>query len=45
MIFYVLVIAIDYILGRNYVNFKEFPFSNYIPLAKLFDKVGQCIDL
>ena len=40
MIFYVLVVAIDYMIGGNYVNFEEFPFSNYIPLAKLFDEVG-----
>jgi uncharacterized membrane protein YhaH (DUF805 family) len=40
MIFYVLVVAIDYMLGGNYVNFEDFPFSNYIPLAKLFDEVG-----
>tara|TARA_B100001173_G_C15913817_1_gene515311 strand:- start:376 stop:780 length:405 start_codon:yes stop_codon:yes gene_type:complete len=40
VIFYVFVVAIDKILGGNYVNFKEFPFSNYIPLAKLFEEVG-----
>ena len=40
MIFYVLVVAIDKMLGGNYVNFKDFPFANYIPLAKLFDEVG-----
>ena len=40
MIFYVLVVAIDKMLGGNYVNFKDFPFAKYIPLAKLFDEVG-----
>ena len=40
VIFYVFVVAIDKMLGGNYVNFKDFPFSNYIPLAKLFDEVG-----
>ena len=40
VIFYVFVVAIDKMLGGNYVNFEEFSFSNYIPLAKLFDKVG-----
>ena len=40
IIFYVLVVAIDKMLGGNYVNFKDFPFAKYIPLAKLFDEVG-----
>lgn len=40
MIFYVIVVAIDKMLGGNYLNFKDFPFANYIPLAKLFDEVG-----
>ena len=40
VIFYAIVVAIDKMLGGNYVNFENFPFSNYIPLAKLFDEVG-----
>ena len=40
VIFYVLVLSIDKMLGGNYINFKDLPFSNYIPLAKLFDEVG-----
>ena len=40
VIFYVLVVLIDKMLGGNYINFKDLPFSNYIPLAKLFDEVG-----
>ena len=40
VIFYVLVVSIDKMLGGNYINFKDLPFSNYIPLAKLFDEVG-----
>ena len=40
VIFYVFVVAIDKMLGGNYVNFENFPFSKYIPLAKLFDEVG-----
>jgi len=40
VIFYVFVLSIDKMLGGNYVNFKDLPFSNYIPLAKLFDEVG-----
>jgi len=40
VIFYVFVVSIDKMLGGNYINFKDLPFSNYIPLAKLFDEVG-----
>ena len=40
VIFYVLVVSIDKVLGGNYINSKDLPFSNYIPLAKLFDEVG-----
>ena len=40
VIFYVLAVSIDKMLGGNYINFKDLPFSNYIPLAKLFDEVG-----
>ena len=39
-IFNVFVVSIDKMLGGNYINFKDLPFSNYIPLAKLFDEVG-----
>ena len=40
MIFYVFVVAIDKMIGGNYINLKNLPFSNYIPLAKLIDEVG-----
>ena len=40
VIFYVFIVSIDKMLGSNYINFKDLPFSNYIPLAKLFDEVG-----
>ena len=40
MIFYVFVVAIDKMIGVNYINLKNLPFSNYIPLAKLIDEVG-----
>ena len=40
VIFYVFVVSIDKMLGGNYINFKDLPFSNYIPLAKSFDEVG-----
>ena len=40
VLFYIIVIAIDKVLGGNYVNFKELPFSNYIPIANLYDEVG-----
>ena len=39
-IFYVIIIAIDRVLGLNFINLKAFPFSEYIPLAKLYEDVG-----
>ena len=39
-IFYVIIIAVEKVLGLDFINFKALPFSEYIPLANLFDKVG-----
>ena len=39
-IFYVIVIAVDRVLGFNVINLKTLPFSEYIPLANLFEEVG-----
>ncbi len=40
LVFYIFVVIIDIMLGGNYVSFSDIPFSNYIPLAKLFEEVG-----
>ena len=34
------VLAIDKILGANYINLKDFSFSNYILTAEIIDAVG-----
>ena len=39
-IFYVIIIAVDRVLGFNVINLKTLPFSEYIPLANLFEEVG-----
>ena len=39
-IFYVIIIALDRVLGVNFINFKTLPFSEYIPLANLYEEVG-----
>ena len=39
VIFYIFVVAIDKMIGGNYINLKDLSFSNYIPLAKLIDEV------
>ena len=39
-IFYVIIIAVDRVLGVNVINLKTLPFSEYIPLANLFEEVG-----
>ena len=38
--FYIFVIVIDRALGGNFVNLEKLPFSEYIPLANLFEEVG-----
>ena len=39
-IFYVIIIAVDRILGFNFINLQTLPFSEYIPLANLYKEVG-----
>ena len=39
-IFYVIIIAVEKVLGLDFINLKVLPFSEYIPLANLYDKVG-----
>ena len=39
-IFYIIIIAIDKVLGGNFINIKTLPFSEFIPLAKLVEEVG-----
>ena len=38
--FYIIIIAIDRVLGGNFINFKTLPFSEYIPLANLVEEAG-----
>ena len=40
MIFYVIIIGIDRALGFNFINLRVLPFSEYIPLASLYEEVG-----
>ena len=39
-IFYVLIIGIDRVLGFNFIDITKLPFSEYIPLANIYNKVG-----
>ena len=39
-IFYIIIIAVEKVLGLDFINLKALPFSEYIPLANLYDKVG-----
>ena len=39
-IFYIVIIAIDRVLGGNFINFETLPFSEFIPLANLVEEVG-----
>ena len=34
------MIAVDRVLGFNFINLKTLPFSEYIPLAYLYEDVG-----
>ena len=34
------MIAVDRVLGFNFINLKTLPFSEYIPLANLYEEVG-----
>ena len=39
-IFYVIIIAVDRVLGFNIINLKTLPLSEYIPLANFYEEVG-----
>ena len=39
-IFYIIIIAVEKVLGLDFINLKALPFSEYIPLENLYDKVG-----
>jgi len=39
-IFYIIIIAVEKVLGLDFINLKALPFSEYIPLANLYNKVG-----
>ena len=39
-IFYVVIIAFDRFIGGSFLSFKNFPLSEYIPLASFYDEVG-----
>jgi|TARA_B110000914_G_scaffold201932_1_gene194516 uncharacterized membrane protein YhaH (DUF805 family) len=40
VIFYIFIIAIDRVLGFNFINLKILPLSEYIPLANIYEEVG-----
>tara|TARA_B110000196_G_C21051002_1_gene617369 strand:+ start:649 stop:1032 length:384 start_codon:yes stop_codon:yes gene_type:complete len=40
LIFYIFIIAIDRVLGFNFINLKILPLSEYIPLANIYEEVG-----
>jgi len=40
IIFYVIVIFLDGVLGLNYIDISRLPYSQYIPLTNIYEKVG-----
>tara|TARA_B110000467_G_C18323340_1_gene487043 strand:- start:1595 stop:1978 length:384 start_codon:yes stop_codon:yes gene_type:complete len=40
VIFYIFIIAIDRVLGFNFINLKILPLSEYIPLVNIYEEVG-----
>ena len=40
IIFYLIVIFLDNALGLNFIDISRLPFSQYIPLANIYEKVG-----
>ena len=40
VMFYIIIITIDRVLGFNFINLKALPFSEYIPLASFYEEVG-----
>ena len=39
-ILYVIIIGFDRLIGSNSINLKALPFSDYIPLANVYNEVG-----
>ena len=39
-IFYFMIIGFDRFLGFNFINIKTLPFSEYNPLANIYNEVG-----
>ena len=40
IIFYMIVIFLDSALGLNFIDISRLPYSQYIPLANIYEKVG-----
>ena len=40
LIFYLIVIFLDSALGLNFIDISRLPYSQYIPLANIYEKVG-----
>ena len=40
IIFYLIVIFLDSALGLNFIDISRLPYSQYIPLANIYEKVG-----
>lgn len=40
IIFYLIVIFLDNVLGLNFIDINRLPYSQYIPLANMYEKVG-----
>ncbi len=40
IIFYIIIIAIERIIGFNFINLRTLPFSEYIPIANYYEDVG-----
>jgi len=40
IIFYLIVILLDNTLGLNFIDISRLPYSQYIPLANIYEKVG-----
>jgi uncharacterized membrane protein YhaH (DUF805 family) len=38
--YFIFIIAIDRVLGFNFINLKILPLSEYIPLANIYEEVG-----
>ena len=39
-IFYIIIIAVEKVIGLDFINLKALLSSEYIPLENLYDKVG-----